>query len=102
MHNSISNLITGCYMVGFVPPPESSGCLGGPNGAGFGWQDVTVYKAGFAWNADDNNTWRFGFSYGEQPIPSSEVLFNILAPGVMETHLTAGWTSQRANGNDMS
>jgi long-chain fatty acid transport protein len=102
INNGIMNLITGCYMVGFVPPPESSGCLGGPNGAGFGWEDMTVYKAGVVFQADDRNTWRFGFSYGEQPIPSSEVLFNILAPGVMEYHLTAGWMSERANGNIMS
>jgi long-chain fatty acid transport protein len=102
VHNSIMNLITGCYMAGFVPPPESSGCLGGESGAGFGWEDMTVYKAGFSWNSDDKNTWRFGFSFGEQPIPSSEVLFNIMAPGVMETHLTVGWTSERPSGNVMS
>jgi long-chain fatty acid transport protein len=102
VHNSIMNLITGCYMVGFVPPPESSGCLGGPSGAGFGWQDVTAFKAGIEWQANEKNTWRFGIGYAEQPIPSSEVIFNIMAPGVMEYHLTAGWTSERPNGNVMS
>ena len=102
VHNPVMNLITGCYTAGFAPQFESSGCLGGPNGAGFGWQDVTVYKAGVSFDADDRNTWRFGFSYGEQPIPQSEVLFNILAPGVMESHLTAGWTGERPNGNIMS
>ena len=102
VHNSIMNLITGCWSAGFAPQFESSGCLGGPNGAGFGWQDMTVYKAGFVWQADDNNTWRFGFSYGEQPIPSGEVLFNILAPGVMENHLTIGWTNVRPSGSVMS
>ena len=37
-------------------------------------------------------TWRFGFSTGDQPIPPSEVLFNILAPGVMEEHFTFGFS----------
>jgi long-chain fatty acid transport protein len=112
VHNSVMNIVTGCWTANpdpfgapspvFASPPTSDGCLGGPTGGGFGWQDMTVYKAGFSWNSDDKNTWRFGFSYGEQPIPQSEVLFNILAPGVMETHLTAGWTSERPNGNVMS
>ena len=112
VHNPIANLVTACWPVNpdpfgpphpvFASPPESSGCLGGPSGAGFGWQDMTVYKAGIEWQSNDKNTWRFGFSYGEQPIPSSEVLFNIMAPGVMEHHLTAGWTSERPNGGVMS
>ncbi len=112
--NPIANLTGGCWTAnpldpfdpGTSPPfatfPESSGCLGGPSGAGFGWDDMTVYKVGLSWDADDSNTWRFGYSYGEQPIPSSEVLFNILAPGVMEHHLTIGWTSVRSNGSVMS
>ncbi|MFQ5349959.1 MAG: hypothetical protein ACE5EG_05905, partial [Thermoanaerobaculia bacterium] len=29
-----------------------------------------------------------------QPIPPSEVLFNILAPGVMEEHITFGFTRE--------
>ena len=73
-------------------------CLGGDMGAGFGWQDMTVYKIGMEWAADERNTWRFGYSYGEQPIQPADVLFNILAPGVMEQHFTMGWTRQRANG----
>jgi long-chain fatty acid transport protein len=100
--NPIINLLTGCYTANPAIAPEASGCLGGPNGAGFGWEDVTVYKAGVVFEADDKNTWRFGISYGEQPIPNTEVLFNILAPGVMEYHLTAGWMSERPNGNIMS
>ena len=63
---------------------------------------MTVYKLGVSMKSSDANTWRFGYSYGEQPIPSSEVLFNILAPGVMEQHFTVGWTGVRPNGNIMS
>ena len=65
-------------------------CLGGNRGAGFGWEDMTTYKLGFAWKAEDTTTWRFGYSYGEQPIQAADVLFNILAPGVMEEHITLG------------
>jgi long-chain fatty acid transport protein len=67
-------------------------CLGGNNGAGFGWEDMTTYKFGVEWAQSQNNIWRFGYSYGEQPIQAADVLFNILAPGVMEQHITFGWT----------
>jgi long-chain fatty acid transport protein len=102
INKPIMNLLTGCFTANPAVAPETSGCLGGPNGGGFGWEDMTIYKAGFEWQASDTDTWRAGYSYGEQPIPSSEVLFNILAPGVMESHMTVGWTSERANGNVLS
>ena len=65
--------------------------LGNNGGAGFGWQDMDVIKAGFQWGSAPW-TWRIGFSTGDQPIPPTEVLFNILAPGVMEEHITFGFT----------
>ena len=102
INNPIMNMLTGCFTANPLVAPETSGCLGGPNGAGFGWEDMTVYKAGFEWQANETSTWRVGYSYGEQPIPSSEVLFNILAPGVMESHMTVGWTSERASGSVLS
>lgn len=72
--------------------------LGGDGGAGFGWRQVTVYKAGLQWQANDDWTLRGGYSYCRQPIPSSEVLFNILAPGVMEEHATIGVTRALGRG----
>ena len=72
-------------------------CLGGKNGAGFGWDDMTTYKLGIEWLVDESTTWRFGYSYGKQPIQESDVLFNVLAPGVMEQHVTFGLT--KANWN---
>ncbi|MGB5164552.1 MAG: outer membrane protein transport protein [Woeseiaceae bacterium] len=73
-------------------------CLGGASGAGFGWEDMTTYKLGFEYASSETNTWRFGYSYGEQPIQAADVLFNVLAPGVMEQHVTFGLTRKRANG----
>jgi long-chain fatty acid transport protein len=75
-------------------------CLGGANGAGFGWEDMTTYKAGLEWMTSDAYTWRFGYSYGKQPVQSADVLFNILAPGIMEQHLTVGLTGHRTDGGD--
>ncbi len=66
--------------------------LGDENGAGFGWEDVTVVKVGLAYDVSQALTLRGGFNYGGQPIPASETLFNMLAPGVVETHVTFGGT----------
>ncbi|MFO8025001.1 OmpP1/FadL family transporter, partial [Thiohalophilus sp.] len=66
--------------------------LGTDDGGGFGWEDITVYKLGYQWSTSAEWTWRVGYNHGDQPIPSSEALFNILAPGVMEDHFTFGFT----------
>lgn len=81
---------------------DTSYCLGGNNGAGFGWDDMTVYKLGMAWKAGEDWTWRFGYSWGDQPIPSSEMTFNILAPATIEQHITAGFTLERTPGRQFN
>ncbi len=72
------------------PPIGPGNMLGTNNGAGFGWDDADIFKVGVQWKPDDHWTLRAGYSYTDQPIDSSEVLFNILAPAVMEHHITAG------------
>jgi long-chain fatty acid transport protein len=76
--------------------------LGNDNGAGFGWKDMTIYKVGVQWKSSKEWTWRAGYSKGNQPIPDSEVLFNILAPGVIEQHVTAGFTVATATDQDLN
>jgi long-chain fatty acid transport protein len=76
--------------------------LGSEEGAGFGWEDMLVIKFGTMWNANDQWTLMFGYSYGKQPIPESEVLFNILAPAVVEHHITFGVTRLIGQFNDLS
>jgi long-chain fatty acid transport protein len=66
--------------------------LGSDTGAGFGWKDINVYKVGMQWKANDVWTWKAGYSKADQPIPQSEVLFNILAPGVVQQHITLGFS----------
>ena len=87
-------LILSCPTAGMGGASLES-CLGGSNGAGFGWRDMTTYKVGAAWNVTDQLVWRFGYSVGEQPIRAPDALFNILAPGVMEQHFTTGFTARR-------
>ena len=75
--------------------------LGNNDGAGFAWDDMTVFKLGLQWARSEQWTYRFGYSYGDQPIPSSDVLFNILAPGVPKQHATFGFTYTFANASEL-
>ena len=74
--------------VTFFPPGYT--VTGADNGLGFGWDDANVYKIGI--NYDYNDTWSFraGYNYAEAPMDSDQVLFNFLAPAVVEHHLTLG------------
>ena len=84
--DALNNVVNGNPMAA-----TGAGCLGGSNGGGFGWDDMTIIKLGYQWDMNDI-TWRVGFSQGDAPIPESETLFNILAPAVIEQHITFGMT----------
>jgi long-chain fatty acid transport protein len=76
--------------------------LGLSGGAGFGWRDMTVYKLGVSYELSKDLTLRAGLSTNRQPIPARETFFNILAPGVVENHLTLGGTWTLANKNELT
>ena len=87
--NPINCLFTGCQ-------------LGGPNGAGFGWRNTTVYKLGVSYDLSPALTLRAGYVTLQQPIPQSQTFFNILAPGVVEQHLTLGATWNVSRQSELS
>ena len=70
------------------------------NQHGFGWKDQNVIKLGVAYKHSNDLTLRAGINYGKQPINVATVFnanditsdLNTLAPGVVETHLTLGFT----------
>jgi len=82
-------------------PNIQKSLLGKDNGAGFGWDDITVLKLGVQWKSSKDWTWRAGYSIGEQPISDSEVLFNILAPGVIKEHASVGVTKAIGNNQEI-
>ena len=73
-------------------PSSNQAPLGAANGPGFGWKDIDVFKLGVAWKMSDALTLRAGYNKGDNPITSADVSFNVLAPGVMTNHYTAGLT----------
>lgn len=76
-------------MMNYTPNQNYAG-LGSDNGAGFGWENINCYKIGAEYSGIDTWTLRAGYSHCDEPIQKSEVLFNILAPGVMCDHITLG------------
>ena len=76
--------------------------FGSADGPGFGWRDVTTLKLGASYQYRDDLVLRAGFQTLRQPIPESQTLLNILAPGVVEQHLTLGATWTLANNNELT
>jgi long-chain fatty acid transport protein len=83
-------------------PSMPTAPLGSPGGAGFGWRDVDVFKLGAAWQMNPQWQLRAGVNHGRNPISSADVTFNILAPGVVTTHYTAGFTRALANNSELT
>jgi long-chain fatty acid transport protein len=73
-------------------PSTNQAPLGADNGPGFGWQDVNVYRLGVQYRIDPTWAVRAGYNRSDNPITSRDVTFNILAPGVVQNHLTLGFT----------
>lgn len=93
--NPSSNL-AGCF------GGNVANCLGGAAGAGFGWRDVNVVKVGFEYEYSQRLTLRAGYDRSENPIRSSDVTINILAPGIVQNHLTLGLTHKTSTGGELT
>lgn len=70
-----------------VPPLDA--CLGGPDGPGFGWQNITVYKLGYQVQRG-RLTLRAGYSFGGNPVGDDQTLSAAFAPAVTDQHAAIG------------
>lgn len=99
--NPVSNI--------FVAP------FGADNGPGFGWDDAKVWKLGMEYKYTPKLTLRAGYSHTNSPIKGAtgaecfagsencgEALINVLAPAVIEDHVTLGFTYTLASGNELT
>lgn len=76
--------------------------LGASQGPGFGWRHVNALKLGVTHQAGADLVLRAGYSHANQPVPASQTFFNILAPGVVQSHWTLGATWRLAGGGELS
>lgn len=83
-------------------PSTNRAPLGSPDGPGFGWQDVDVFKLGVEFAMNRDLTLRAGFGRTDNPILSRDVSFNILAPGVVRDHYTLGATWRLAADSELT
>lgn len=93
--NGVSNSLS-------APPANP---LGSTNGSGFNWRDQTVFKLGVEYEYSKNLMLRAGYNYGKSPVRGdtlNDVTFNILAPGVVEKHLTLGATWALTNKDELT
>jgi len=84
-------------------PGVGPGCLGASSASiGFGWDDVTALKLGVEYAWDSRLTLRAGYNHSDNPIEARDVTFNILAPGIMQEHVTLGFTYALQGGSEIT
>lgn len=76
--------------VGAVGNATDAGPMGAPGGAGFGWDDVNVVRLGAEWQQSPEMIWRMGYAHATNPVGPEDVGLNILAPGIVQDHLSVG------------
>jgi long-chain fatty acid transport protein len=67
---------------------------------GFGWQDINVWKLGAEYKYNDQWTLRAGWNHTDNPIPAIAATSNIVAPGVIEDHISLGASYYTPTGNE--
>ena len=88
--------------VGNSFPSPTNLPLGASNGPGFGWKDINIYKLGVSYDYSPGLTLRAGVDHCDQPVQSNQVMLNLLAPGVVQDHLTLGATWKLADKSEIS
>ena len=63
---------------------------------------MTVFKLGVSHQMSSDLVVRAGWNHGKQPIPNSQTFFNLLAPGVVEDHITVGATWKLDKNSELS
>lgn len=76
--------------------------LGANNGPGFGWHDVTAEKTGVDYKVSSTVTVRGGYNHAGLAFDRTQTFFNLLAPAVVQDHVSAGATWTLHNGKEVS
>jgi len=93
---------TSCATTNPATGAGSQFCLGGSQGAGFGWDDIAVFKVGVAYEQSSDMTLRVGLNHGESPIKTEDAVINIIAPATVEDHLTLGMTRKLSSSTEIT
>jgi len=81
---------------------HSTKSFGDSDGAGFGWDDQTVYKIGVKHQLNPKLALMGGLNHGKSPLGPEETRFNALTPAVVEDHLSLGFEYKLDNSSSLS
>lgn len=79
---------------------DNSTCLGGANGAGFGWGDDVIYKIGAQWQVTPETALRAGYNRSDQVLPHDYGPQNMLIPGAVIRNLYTVGATQKISKTD--
>lgn len=91
--NNSRALVDGRCNIGATLVAED--CMGGKNGAGFGWSNQTLVKVGGEYKFTNRDTVRLGVSYGNKIGHTKDIVVNTLAPGAAAKWITSAGYSRR-------
>ena len=112
LYSDVASIGNKTVNVSGSPFPESQqkNALGQDDGLGFEWRDQTVFKIGALYDYNSQWTFRAGWNYGKSPMREvtnggnpnlsgarGPLLFGIVAPAVVQNHLTLGTTYSPSN-----
>jgi len=83
-------------------PNLQTALLGQEEGAGFGWKDILVIKYGVMFSGLCGWDFMAGYSVSQNPINEENVMFNILAPAVIQNHVTFGISKDIAKNHEVT
>jgi len=83
-------------------PNLQTALLGQEEGAGFGWKDILVIKYGVMFSGFCGWDFMAGYSVSQNPINEENVMFNILAPAVIQNHVTFGISKDIAKNHEVT
>ncbi|MHB8666250.1 MAG: OmpP1/FadL family transporter [Burkholderiales bacterium] len=78
------------------------GSLGCGSCRGFGWSSVNVFKLGAEYQYSPELILRAGYNHTDNPIQGRDVTFNMIAPGVVKDHVTAGFTYSLSKDSELT
>ena len=96
------DLVNNSPFLSNMSPNPNFQALGTENGWGFGWKDMLIVKYGVMYSGFCGWDLMAGVSIGQNPIRDTEVLFNILAPGVIANQVTFGITRKLPKNQELT
>ena len=79
---------------------DQSTCMGGSNGAGFGWDNDVIYKLGAQWAVTNKTTLRAGYNHGGKVLSSNYATENMITPGALIRDLFSAGITQKISKKD--